>query len=219
MSEFHTDLVAALNEISNPSLDGKANYGEYATLAECLRAAKETLKTKKLAVVQLVCTNPDRVVTSLVHASGENISDEGVPIHTADNRNPQKLGAAITYARRYGLCAILGIVGDEDDDGQSATPPQELPMAKKTVPPKQAASPPPAVQFVVAEETPDEDWVDWADKARIKIKGHQDVAQLKFWFTQVQGQMKRLKEQDPKLCQEVLAEANKRKAQLLNKEN
>ena len=214
MSDFHTDLVAALNEIKNPTQDGKANYGEYATLAECLRVAKETLATKKLAVVQLVCTNPDRVVTSLVHASGENISDEGVPIHTADNRNPQKLGAAITYARRYGLCAILGIVGDEDDDGQSATPPQELPMAKKTVPPKQAAPPPP-----VAEEKPDEDWREWADKARIKLKGHQTMDEVHFWFNQVKPKLQRLKEQDPKLCQEVIAEANKRKAQLLNKEN
>ena len=214
MSDFHTDLVAALSEIQNPPLDGRANYGKYATIQGCLKAAKPVLKKHNLAIMQLFHTDPDRLVTRIVHASGESIEDNGVPIHCVDRNNPQKLIVAGTYARRAGICAILGIAGEEDDDGQRATPPQELPEVKKSVPPKQAASPPPA-----AEEKPDEDWVDWADKARIKIKGHQDVAQLKFWFTQVQGQMKRLKEQDPKLCQEGLAEANKRKAQLLNKEN
>ena len=214
MSDFHTDLDAALSEIQNPPLDGRANYGKYATIQGCLKAAKPVLKKHNLAIMQLFHTDPDRLVTRIVHASGESIEDNGVPIHCVDRNNPQKLIGAGTYARRAGICAILGIAGEEDDDGQRATPPQELPEVKKSVPPKQAASPPPA-----AEEKPDEDWVDWADKARIKIKGPQDVAQLKFWFTQVQGQMKRLKEQDPKLCQEVLAEANKRKAQLLNKEN
>ena len=214
MTEFHTDLVAALNEIQNPPLDGKANYGKYATIQGCLKAAKPVLKKHNLAVMQLFHTDPDRLVTRIVHASGESIEDNGVPIHCVDRNNPQKLIGAGTYARRAGICAILGIAGEEDDDGQRATPPQELPEVKKAVPPKQAAPPPP-----VAEEKPNEDWVDWADKARIKLKGHRTMDEVHFWFNQVKPKLQRLKEQDPKLCQEVLAEANKRKAQLLNKEN
>ena len=214
MTEFHTDLVAALNEIQNPPLDGKANYGKYATIQGCLKYAKPVLKKHNLAVMQLFHTDPDRLVTRIVHASGESIEDNGVPIHCVDRNNPQKLIGAGTYARRAGICAILGIAGEEDDDGQRATPPQELPEVKKAVPPKQAAPPPP-----VAEEKPNEDWVDWADKARIKLKGHRTMDEVHFWFNQVKPKLQRLKEQDPKLCQEVLAEANKRKAQLLNKEN
>lgn len=58
------------------------------------------------------------VETTLLHESGEWISDECyLPYVQAD---PQGAGSAITYARRYGLAAILGIVADEDDDGAKA---------------------------------------------------------------------------------------------------
>lgn len=212
MSDFHTDLVAALNEVSNPSEDGKANYGRYATLVECLKVAKQTLPKHNLAASQMVCSDPDRVVTSLIHASGENISDEGVPIHTADNRNPQKLGAAITYARRYGLCAILGIVGDEDDDAQSATPPEELPMARKVIPLKKVTPPP-----VVAVEKPDEDWHDWCERARIKLKGHRDLGELRQWFTLEKPQLEKLKQFDAKLSTDMTAWIKTRANQFENK--
>ena len=58
-----------------------------------------------------------------------------------NNNNPQKMGSAITYARRYGLCSLLGICGEEDDDGQRATPQKELPQKRvaKPAPDKSAA--------------------------------------------------------------------------------
>ena len=130
MSKFHTDLVAALNELKNPSLDGTANYGKYTTLPTCLNAAKDVLAGHSLAVIQLTHSDPDRLVTQIVHASGEFIEDGGVPLLCENKANPQKMGSAITYARRYGLCAMLGISGEEDDDGQRATPKTQLPPPK-----------------------------------------------------------------------------------------
>ena len=134
MSKFHTDLVAALNMIGNVKTDGKANYGDYATLPTCLNKVKETLRNHNLAVMQLTYTEPDRVVTRLVHTEGEYIEDGGVPLLCENKANPQKMGSAITYARRYGLMALVGSAGtDEDDDGQAATPADELPPSKALI--------------------------------------------------------------------------------------
>lgn len=131
MNSIEQDLVAALYEIQNPPLDGRANYGKYATLPACLDAARKTLARHSLAVLQMVYPDPDRLVTRIVHASGNFIEDGGVPLLCENKSNPQKMGSAITYARRYGLCAMLCIVGEEDDDGQRATPADELPPERK----------------------------------------------------------------------------------------
>lgn len=140
MAKFHEDLVAALSEISNPPLDGRANYGKYATLPACLETARSTLAQHNLGVVQITLIDPDRLVTRIVHSSGEYLEDGGVPLLCENNNNPQKMGSAITYARRYGLCSLLGICGEEDDDGQRATPQKELPQKRvaKPVPDKPA---------------------------------------------------------------------------------
>lgn len=60
------------------------------------------------------------LTTILAHSeSGESISD--TMLLCLDRDNPQGQGSAITYARRYSLMSILGLVADEDDDGERAT--------------------------------------------------------------------------------------------------
>jgi hypothetical protein len=60
------------------------------------------------------------LVYTLTHAeSGEGMGAE-MPL-LLDKQNAQGLGSAITYARRYALCAVLNIVADVDDDGNKAT--------------------------------------------------------------------------------------------------
>jgi len=72
------------------------------------------------------------LVTRIIHTSGEHIEGE-FPLVCKDPNDPQKLGSAVTYARRYALSAALGITAD-DDDGQAAaghTPaPAPKPQAK-----------------------------------------------------------------------------------------
>ena len=70
--------------------------------------------------------------TKILHTSGEWISAY-LPIKPK-NDDPQGMGSAITYARRYALCAILGIVADEDDDGNVAT--KEVSKPKEEPKPK-----------------------------------------------------------------------------------
>lgn len=59
--------------------------------------------------------------TMLIHApSGESIEDTMMLVLAKDD--PQAQGSAITYARRYALMSILGLVADEDDDAEAAVP-------------------------------------------------------------------------------------------------
>ncbi len=57
------------------------------------------------------------LVTHLYHESGECLQSS-YPLPTITD--PQKLGSAVTYARRYSLCAALNIAADDDDDGNAA---------------------------------------------------------------------------------------------------
>jgi len=58
--------------------------------------------------------------TVVMHESGESM--EGYQPVLSAKADAQSMGSALTYARRYGLCAALGLVsGDEDDDGNAAS--------------------------------------------------------------------------------------------------
>jgi hypothetical protein len=67
-------------------------------------------------VVQLV--EPGKLITRLVHSSGQYF-ESVYPLPTTAI-DPQSMGSAITYARRYSLCPLLGIAGETDDDAQGA---------------------------------------------------------------------------------------------------
>ena len=90
----------------------------YADLADVWDAIRAPLTDNGLSVVQApeMMESGLAIVTTIYHESGEWLSSILV-MPTAD-RTPQALGSAITYLRRYGLCAMLGIVSDEDNDAQ-----------------------------------------------------------------------------------------------------
>lgn len=101
--------------------DNKGKYSyKYADLADCIRVAQPLLTKYELAVIQMVKTAQGwvSVKTTVAHSSGEYICDV-VNLPVTDNK-PQAYGSAITYARRYGYCAPLGISPDEDEDGNLA---------------------------------------------------------------------------------------------------
>lgn len=92
----------------------------YADLATVRDAVTPALAKNGLAVVQTFKPNGGNVQyveTMLMHSSGEHItSSYQIPA----TGKQQEIGSAITYARRYSLCAILGVVAEDDDDGNSA---------------------------------------------------------------------------------------------------
>lgn len=216
MSKMHDDLVAALAEISNPPLDGRANYGKYATLPACLDAARETLSRHNLAVMQMPFTEPDRLVTRLIHSTGEWFEDGGVPLLCENKANPQKMGSAITYARRYGLCSMLGIVGEEDDDGQRATPVKELP---KTKPASKAAPVPQKADEIPFNKSDEQnDWDKWVADQISFLEKENKLTAITLWSSaNIDTLTKKLQVENKELFTQLLTVYEKRKAQLQNK--
>ena len=226
-ADFMKDLIAALSEINNPALDGRANYGKYATIQSCLKASKSVLPKHNLGIVQLFHTDPDRLVTRIVHASGGWIEDGGVPIHCVDKNNPQKLIGAGTYARRAGICAALGIAGEEDDDGQRATPPKELPKPKKEwVPehrPKSAADIDVTRPKIVSDEIPFDkkdghrDWESWVNKAIAGMTKHKHTAEHMNWSKTNYQYLRSLEKENSDLHKKLLDAYLQTKSELENK--
>lgn len=120
MSDLHSDLVAFLNSLTNPSKSAKADVGQYsftyASLDVITRDIRWRAKEHNLAVIQDVVTDEGQihVFTILVHASGEELRFG--PLSGPMGSSFQQMGSAVTYLRRYSLMAALGIVGDDDTD-------------------------------------------------------------------------------------------------------
>jgi hypothetical protein len=136
-SESITELAKALvkfhSVMGKVSKDAKNPFfkNNYASLSNIIEAVTKPLNDNGLSVLQL--PSIEGLTTLLLHESGEWISSvSATPVK--DATDPQKLGSAITYARRYALGAILSLNIDEDDDGQKANKPARqqapTPLAK-----------------------------------------------------------------------------------------
>jgi len=97
---------------------GKTYYYKYADLADVLAMALPVLTRHELGIIQpnIFVGNQLRVVTHLIHSSGEWMCGDGFALIETGPR--QDVGTDATYNRRYDLCSLLGIVADEDIDVQ-----------------------------------------------------------------------------------------------------
>lgn len=96
----------------------------YASLASGLDLVRKTLSQQEIATIQTTRTDPAtgqiHLTTLLAHASGEWISSD-LPVCAAKEvEAPHRMGAALTYARRYALFALVGIAGEDDLDAPDA---------------------------------------------------------------------------------------------------
>ena len=102
--------------------NGERSYG-YATLTDIISAVEAPLLEAGLLLSQTeraAGTETTVLETRLRHTSGQWISNR-TPVMAGDSPTPQQYGSALTYARRYGLSALLCIVTEDDDDGASAS--------------------------------------------------------------------------------------------------
>jgi hypothetical protein len=92
----------------------------YASLASGLDIVRKSLGQHEIATVQTTAIDQQsgqiRLTTLLAHASGEWISSDWPVCPTSETANPHRMGAALTYARRYALFALVGIAGEDDLD-------------------------------------------------------------------------------------------------------
>lgn len=89
----------------------------YADLADCVKTAAPVATKHGIAVTQ----HPGigYLTTRLWHSSGQWIEEDS-ELAISKEHDSQARGSAITYSRRYDYCAALGIVADQDDDGEAA---------------------------------------------------------------------------------------------------
>ena len=117
LAKAQAQMESASKDRTNPAFKSK-----YADLTSVWEACRSALTSNGLAVAQIMVAAPEGYVaveTRLLHSSGESLSSTcTLP---ATKKDAQGYGSAITYARRYGLSAMVGVVADDDDDGNAAT--------------------------------------------------------------------------------------------------
>lgn len=140
MKAIYEALVKAQAGFKSATFDSANPHfkSKYASLTSVMNAVRASLNANGLAITQNV--DQGNVITTLVHISGESISNS-VPLIVGKN-DMQGMGSALTYGRRYGLSALLGIVTDEDDDGNGSQPNKPL-DAPKEASTTSATEPPP----------------------------------------------------------------------------
>jgi hypothetical protein len=114
---MQAELEAVQKTALNPHFKSK-----YADLPACWDAIRPMLAKHKLSIVQMgEVSDADSVAlnTMILHESGQYISGT-ITMPVGRGGGPQGAGSAITYARRYMLCAATGLVSEEDDDGNTA---------------------------------------------------------------------------------------------------
>lgn len=119
-------LRPAVKDATNPHFRSK-----YADLGAVWEACREPLANNGLSVVQMpVDSEPGRValMTLLMHTSGQYISSTVSTRLQKDDA--QGVGSALTYLRRYSLASVVGIVADDDDDGNAASQKPQAPTTK-----------------------------------------------------------------------------------------
>jgi hypothetical protein len=123
LNELATALAKAQSEIrAAPKSSVNPHFkSKYADLDECWNAAREPLTKNGLSVIQNATTTESGVVltTMILHSSGQWLRFDGMAAAPKDF-SPQGIGAAVTYLRRYGFSAAVGITSDEDLDGEDS---------------------------------------------------------------------------------------------------
>ena len=146
-------LAKAQSEIANPEKsltatiespfprEGQRTF-RYAPLSAGLDIVRKCLGQHEIATVQATAIDRDtgliKLTTTLVHASGEWVSSDWPVCPASETAAPHRMGAALTYARRYALFTLVGIAGEDDLDApdlelQTTGPgPQNGPPTSKT---------------------------------------------------------------------------------------
>src|SRR3984957_19542284 len=103
----------------------------YASLASGLDIVRKTLGQHEIATMQTTAIDQTagtvNLTTVLAHASGEWIASDWPVCAVTDAAEPHRMGAALTYARRYALFTLVGIAGEDDLDAPDLLPPGPKP--------------------------------------------------------------------------------------------
>lgn len=127
-AELLKGLAKFRAQIKQPKLDASNPFfkSSYLTLTGLITAIDEALKGTGLSYNQIIADNGQAaaVQTIITHESGGILITKPFTLRPT-KADPQGIGSATTYARRYQLQALFGIAGEKDDDGNAASNPQQ----------------------------------------------------------------------------------------------
>jgi hypothetical protein len=133
--DFMEDLIKLQSEIHNPTNTAINPFlkSKYAPLNEILNMVRELCNKNNFFLSQDISGDGEfiKVQTSIVHKTGQAIKSNVLEIKP-DKKGIQGAGAAITYMRRYQLLSLLGIAGEDDNDGEN-TEKEQVKSAPKSV--------------------------------------------------------------------------------------
>ncbi len=122
--------------IQSPFPRENAKTFRYAPLSSGLEIVRKCLGKHEIAAVQTTAIDAEngliRLTTMLAHASGEWVSSDWPVCPVSETAAPHRMGAALTYARRYALFTLVGIAGEDDADAPEMAAP--LPSSSQTAP-------------------------------------------------------------------------------------
>jgi ERF superfamily len=124
LAKAQAELVNPEKSLTATIRTGRPGEGErsfrYAPLSSGLDIVRKTLAQHEIATLQTTAIDQTagmvNLTTTLAHASGEWIASDWPVCPIAETSNPQRMGAALTYARRYALFTLVGIAGEDDLD-------------------------------------------------------------------------------------------------------
>ena len=112
---------------AGPGRDGPERVFRYAPLSSGLEIVRKTLGQHEIATVQTTAIDQAagivNLTTVLAHASGEWIASDWPVCPISETATPHRMGAALTYARRYALFTLVGIAGEDDLDAPDLVAP------------------------------------------------------------------------------------------------
>jgi phage tail tape-measure protein len=127
INELGAALALAQAEMGHAAKDAVNPHfrSKYANLASIIDACRGALTKNAIAVIQSPAMDRENrtvsVTTRLVHSSGQWV--EGELEAEVAKTDPQAIGSAITYLRRYGLAALTSVASDDDDGAAAVAPP------------------------------------------------------------------------------------------------
>src|SRR6266446_5923035 len=201
----------------------------YAPLSSGLDIVRKTLGQHEIATLQTTVIDQTagmiNLTTTLAHASGEWIASEWPVCPIAEIANPQRMGAALTYARRYALFTLVGIAGEDDLDAPDlcAAPPTTAAMTgtgsgELRLPPRsdgngrtRAAAKAAGTPFLSSDES-----AALRDRLLGEIAGLQSQESATNWAQGALAAKNRLSTEDAKLLEEAF---EKRLSELLSSES
>ena len=116
---FQAEMPPVPKDSINPHFRNK-----YASLGAITEATRPVLAKHGLAYTQFMTfvDGAQVMITRIIHVSGQWMEDGGYVLNPTKN-DPQGMGSAVSYARRYCLSSCFGIISEDDDDGNKASEP------------------------------------------------------------------------------------------------